>query len=132
MPAGAARLQPRPSAGQAADRLRPALHARGLAGGRGGVQPTAIRPTRRPSPPQIKKLRQRFARAGGAGRRPWDVTSARIREVEPAGLDWISCLREQPAFRSWRAMTAPLQLSLFDERDLAEIAAARTVFPANG
>src|ERR1700678_906864 len=50
MPAGAARLQTRPSAGPAADRLRPAVHARRLAGGGGGVRRQYGRPgdSRRP------------------------------------------------------------------------------------
>src|SRR6202166_2335268 len=73
---------------------------------------------------QIKKLRQRFAleRVVLVGDRGM-LTSARIRdEVEPAGLDWISCLRSD-AIQKLASDTGPLQLSLFDERDLAEIAA---------
>jgi hypothetical protein len=51
------------------------------------------------------------------------LTSARIREdVKPAGLDWISCLRNS-AVQSLAANDGPLQMSLFDERDLAEISA---------
>ena len=38
----------------------------------------------------------------------------------PAGLDWISCLRA-PQIAALAADTGPLQLSLFDDRDLAEI-----------
>jgi len=50
------------------------------------------------------------------------ITSARIREdLEPAGLDWISCLRA-PQIQALAAQDGPLQLSLFDDRDLAEIA----------
>src|SRR5271169_499551 len=79
MPAGAARLQPRPSAGPAADRLRPALHARGLAGGRGGVRRRYGRPDDAGRPDQEAEAAVR-ARAGGAGRRPGMLTSARIRE----------------------------------------------------
>ena len=49
------------------------------------------------------------------------ITSARIREdLEPAGLDWITALRA-PAIRAL-ADAGPLQLSLFDDRDLAEVA----------
>src|SRR3984957_15565745 len=73
---------------------------------------------------QIKKLRQRFAleRVVLVGDRGM-LTSARIREeVEPAGLDWISCLRSD-AIQKLASDDGPLQLSLFDERDLAEIAA---------
>src|SRR5271168_1081492 len=73
---------------------------------------------------QIKKLRQRFAleRVVLVGDRGM-LTSARIREeVEPAGFDWISCLRND-AIQQLASDDGPLQLSLFDERDLAEIAA---------
>jgi hypothetical protein len=50
------------------------------------------------------------------------ITSARIRDdLKPAGLDWISCLRA-PAIKAL-AESGPLQLSLFDERDLAEVSA---------
>ena len=49
------------------------------------------------------------------------ITSARItEELAPAGLDWISCLRA-PQIAALASDTGPLQLSLFDERDLAEI-----------
>ena len=51
------------------------------------------------------------------------ITSARIGEdLRPTGLDWITCLRA-PAIQALAAETGPLQLSLFDERDLAEISA---------
>jgi hypothetical protein len=49
------------------------------------------------------------------------ITSARItalRELE--GMAWITCLRA-PAIRKLMADDGPLQLSLFDEQDLAEI-----------
>jgi hypothetical protein len=49
------------------------------------------------------------------------ITSARItEELAPSGLDWISCLRA-PQIAALAADTGPLQLSLFDDRDLAEI-----------
>src|ERR1700728_3433175 len=73
---------------------------------------------------QIKKLRQRFAleRVVLVGDRGM-LTSARIREeIEPAGIDWISCLRSD-AIQKLASDDGPLQLSLFDERDLAEITA---------
>src|SRR6202142_2925482 len=73
---------------------------------------------------QIAKLKQRFAleRVVLVGDRGM-LTSARIREeVEPAGLDWISCLRSD-AIQKLASDDGPLQLSLFDERDLAEISA---------
>ena len=48
------------------------------------------------------------------------ITNARIREdLEPSGLSWISALRA-PAIRTL-AQQGHLQLSLFDERDMAEI-----------
>jgi len=56
------------------------------------------------------------------------LTSARLREeVAPAGLDWISCLRSD-AIRQLASDEGPLQPSLFDERDLAEIEAPE-LFP---
>ena len=73
---------------------------------------------------QIVKLKQRFAleRVVLVGDRGM-LTSARIREeVEPAGIDWISCLRND-AVQKLASDDGPLQLSLFDERDLAEISA---------
>ena len=74
--------------------------------------------------PQIAKLKERFGleRVVLVGDRGM-LTSARIREeVKPAGLDWISCLRNS-AVQSLAANDGPLQMSLFDERDLAEISA---------
>jgi hypothetical protein len=52
------------------------------------------------------------------------ITSARItalRDLE--GMAWITCLRA-PAIRKLMADDGPLQLSLFDEQDLAEISSA--------
>jgi len=49
------------------------------------------------------------------------LTSARIEEtLRPAGLDWITALRA-PAIKALAVEGGPLQPSLFDERDLAEI-----------
>jgi transposase len=73
---------------------------------------------------QITKLKQRFAldRVVLVGDRGM-LTSARIREeVGPAGFDWISCLRSG-AIQELASEQGPLQLSLFDERDMAEISA---------
>src|ERR687887_221132 len=72
---------------------------------------------------QVEKLKQRFrlqhvVLVGDRGM----LTAARLREdLRPAGLDWITSLRAPPI----QALVAagPLQLSLFDERDLAEITA---------
>ena len=71
---------------------------------------------------QIDKLKRRFklshvAMVGDRGM----ITSKRItEELQPAGLDWISCLRA-PRIAELAAETGPLQLTLFDERDLVEI-----------
>lgn len=78
---------------------------------------------------QVSKLKHRFglSRVVLVGDRGM-VTSARIQEdLQPAGLDWISCLRG-PAIQALATETGPLQLSLFDERDLAEISAPE-LFP---
>lgn len=72
--------------------------------------------------PQIAKLKQRFGlqRVVLVGDRGL-ITQARIgQEVRPAELDWITALRA-PAIHKLAAEGGPLQLSLFDERDLAEI-----------
>jgi transposase len=73
---------------------------------------------------QILKLKARFKldRVVLVGDRGM-ITNARIRDdLRPAGLDWITCLRA-PQIQALAAEGGPLQLSLFDERDLAEIAA---------
>jgi Transposase DDE domain len=49
------------------------------------------------------------------------ITSARIKALrELEGMAWITCLRG-PAIKKLMADSGPLQLSLFDEQDLAEI-----------
>jgi hypothetical protein len=71
---------------------------------------------------QITKLKQRFrlrhvVMVGDRGM----LTAARIEQaLRPAGLDWITALRG-PAIRQLAAEGGPLQLSLFDTRDMAEI-----------
>jgi len=73
---------------------------------------------------QVKKLKDRFGlgRVVLVGDRGM-ITSARIdQDLRPAGLDWITALRA-PAIRALAADKGPLQLDLFDERDLAEISA---------
>ncbi len=71
---------------------------------------------------QIAALRERFSLSkvvlvGDRGM----LTEARIREeVKPAGLDWISALRG-PAIRSL-VEAGEVEMSLFDERELVEIA----------
>jgi transposase len=71
---------------------------------------------------QVGKLKERFGltRVVLAGDRGM-ITAARIREdLAPAGLDWLTALRA-PAIRALAADDGPLQLSLFDARDMAEI-----------
>jgi len=71
---------------------------------------------------QIAKLKERFGlkRVVMVGDRGM-ITQARIDgDLKPAGLDWITALRA-PAIQHLAAEGGPLQLSLFDERDLAEI-----------
>ncbi len=73
---------------------------------------------------QLRKLCARFGLAqvvvvGDRGL----LTSARIREeVKPAGLDWITSLRAPEVQKL--AAGGCLQMSLFDEQDLAEIESA--------
>jgi hypothetical protein len=71
---------------------------------------------------QVAKLKARFGleRVVVVGDRGM-IPSARIREdLKPAGLDWITALRA-PQIRALAAEDGPLQLSLFDDRDMAEI-----------
>jgi len=71
---------------------------------------------------QITKLKERFGlkRVVMVGDRGM-ITDARIEEdLKPAGLDWITALRA-PSIQKLAAEDGPLQLSLFDARDLAEI-----------
>jgi hypothetical protein len=73
---------------------------------------------------QITKLRTRFklSRIVLVGDRGM-ITDARLEaEVKPAGLDWITALRA-PTIRDLAAEDGPLQLSVFDQRDMAEITA---------
>ena len=73
---------------------------------------------------QIEKVKDRFgvSRVVVVGDRGM-ITSARIRDdLRPANLDWITCLRA-PAVQALAVENGPLQLSLFDDRDLAEISA---------
>jgi Transposase DDE domain len=71
---------------------------------------------------QIHKLKHRFGLrhvvlVGDRGL----ITHARIaQDLAPAGLDWLTALRA-PAIHKLAAEKGPLQLSLFDDRDLAEI-----------
>src|SRR5256714_7986898 len=71
---------------------------------------------------QIDKLKHRFKlqRVVVVGDRGL-LTSARIEQtLRPAGLDWITALRA-PAIKQLAAEGGPLQPSLFDDRDMAEI-----------
>jgi hypothetical protein len=71
---------------------------------------------------QITKLKERFGlkRIVMVGDRGM-ITDARIRDnLRPNGIDWITALRA-PSIQQLAAENGPLQLSFFDERDLAEI-----------
>ncbi len=71
---------------------------------------------------QVEKLKSRFGikRVVLVGDRGM-ITAARIRDdLKSSSLDWITCLRA-PQIRALAQDHGPLQLSLFDERDLAEI-----------
>lgn len=71
---------------------------------------------------QLDKLKARFGikRVVLIGDRGM-ITSARIRDdLKTSSLDWITCLRA-PQIKALAQGDGPLQLSLFDERDLAEI-----------
>jgi hypothetical protein len=71
---------------------------------------------------QVDKLKQRFGlrRVVMVGDRGM-LTQARIEKaLRPAGLDWITALRA-PAIQALAAENGPLQMSLFDDRDMAEI-----------
>jgi hypothetical protein len=71
---------------------------------------------------QVGKLRQRFhlTRVVLVGDRGM-ITAARIEaDLKPAGLDWITALRA-PDIQALAADGGPLQLSLFDTTDMAEI-----------
>ena len=58
------------------------------------------------------------------------ITAARIKDLrEMEGMAWITCLRH-PAIKKLMAGDGPLQLSLFDEQDLAEISSGD--FPVSG
>ena len=73
-------------------------------------------------PKQIETLKQRFnlKRVVLVGDRGM-ITDARIEAtLRPAGLDWITALRA-PAIQQLAVEGGPLQPSLFDTRDMAEI-----------
>src|SRR3984893_16902564 len=79
---------------------------------------------------QIEKVKDRFGISrvvvvvGDRGM----ITSPRIRDdLRTANLDWITCLRA-PAVQALATENGPLQLSVFDDRDLAEISAPE-LFP---
>jgi hypothetical protein len=73
-------------------------------------------------PGAVKAVRQKFGfeqmiMVGDRGM----ITSARIKDLrELEGMAWITCLRH-PAIKKLMADDGPLQLSLFDQQDLAEI-----------
>ena len=73
-------------------------------------------------PEAVTAVRQKFAlqkmiMVGDRGM----ITTARITDLrELEGMAWITCLRH-PAIKKLMAGDGPLQLSLFDQQDLAEI-----------
>ena len=73
-------------------------------------------------PEAVKAVREKFGleqmiMIGDRGM----ITTARIKDLrELEGMAWITCLRH-PAIKKLMAGDGPLQLSLFDEQDLAEI-----------
>ena len=72
-------------------------------------------------PSQVAKLKERFglSRVVLVGDRGM-ITSARLREdIRPAGLDWVTALRAPQI--ATLAKDGALQLTLFDQTDLAEI-----------
>jgi ribosomal protein L18 len=72
---------------------------------------------------QVAKLKARFGieRVAWVGDRGM-LTSARIEQVlKPQGMDWVSSLRA-PQIAQLAAEQGPLQPSLFDERNLLELA----------
>lgn len=71
--------------------------------------------------PALDRVQERFAlkRITLVGDRGM-VTEARIEEeLRPRGVDWITALRAPTIRKLWK--DGPLQLSLFDDQDLAEI-----------
>ena len=71
---------------------------------------------------QVSKLKQRFglSRVVLVGDRGM-ITAARIeQDLAPAGLDWLTALRA-PQIQALAGEQGPWQLSLFDQRDMAEI-----------
>ena len=71
---------------------------------------------------QLDKLKRRFGLRRMVMVGEWGlITSARIDEdLRPAGFDWMTALRA-PALAKLAGEEGPLQLSLFDQRGLAEI-----------
>ena len=73
-------------------------------------------------PEAVKAVREKFGleqmiMVGDRGM----ITTARIKDLrELDGMAWITCLRH-PAIKKLMAEAGPLQLSLFDQQDLAEI-----------
>ena len=118
--AGRVRVLPGRQARQAADRVR-AAHRQGRPAGGGAGVP---RQRRRPKafPEAVTAVRGTFAldkmiMVGDRGM----IATARITDLrELEGMAWITCLRH-PAIKKLMAGGGPLQLSLFDEQDLAEI-----------
>src|SRR5215472_19211045 len=129
LPAGRPRLLPRWQEGPAADRVW-AAHRPGRAAGRGaGVPRRHRRPGRLHRDRQGRPGKFKLARMVMVGDRGM-ITKARIEALNTAAdgtplagqeaYGWITALRA-PAIGRLMADGGPLQMSLFDQQDLAEI-----------
>ena len=118
--AGRLPVLPGRQAWQGADRVRAADRQGRPAGGCAGVR--RQHPDPKAFPEAVEVVRGTFAlekmiMVGDRGM----ISSARIKDPrEMEGMAWLTCLRH-PAIKKLMAGDGPLQLSLFDEQDLAEI-----------
>src|SRR3954454_10338238 len=113
-------LLPRRQEGPAADRIRGAHRSRAPPGRSRGVPRQHRRPGRVHSRGAAGAGTVQADRPG-AGRRPRDDHSARITALGgETGLGWLTALRG-PAIKKLAAAEGPLQPTLFDQDDLAEI-----------
>ena len=128
LPAGRPRLLPGRQERETADRVR-AAHRPGRPPGRGPGVPRQHRRPRRVHRDRGGGAGQVRAGQDGHGRRPRHDHQRPDPGHEPAGrrdrqrpdpYEWITALRA-PAIRKLMADDGPLQLSLFDQQDLAEI-----------
>ena len=127
LPAGRPRLLPRRQERHAADRVRAAHRPRGPPGRGPGLPRQHRRPGRVHRDRQVLRDKFGLAKMVMVGDRGM-ITSARIAALNqpedgtarPDPYGWITALRA-PAIKKLMADDGPLQLSLFDQQDLAEI-----------